>query len=1093
MISETQSILHYTDVRQIGEGGMGVVYRALDTRLDRQVALKFLPDGAAVRDDAKQRLITEAKAAANLDHPNIGVIHGIEEADGHLFIVMALYRGETLEARLSGGPLSPLEVAELGLQAARGLAKAHDAGVIHRDIKPANLFLTEEGLLKILDFGLVKVEAAQGLTVPGTIVGTPEYMAPEQIRGQQPDRRADLWGLGVVLYELLTGVSPFRSEGGFAATIMQVMSTTPPPLAEHAPDFPPAFQDVLDRAIAKDAEERYASAREVAADLERIVAGLRARHGEASSELRSGRIAPLGPGAAGPGAAGPRTGAGGSTGARSVVDLTVGRPGASQVSALLEPVPRVPSFVGRGRELAALRARLEREHVVAIRGMAGGGKSVLGARLAREGHTDDHICWFTFDPVEKNTVDALFWSLAAFLAQRGEPLLWKYLQGEIEAHRPLDRTVRLNLFNSSLGSTGCVFCLDDVHLVARDPDVTEVLKAFQRLVAGSEHEGAVSFIFMGRELPRDLEHRAVSLGGFTRAEVKGLVESHGLELPASVVDRLTERTHGNPTLLELAAGALAGMGDDHDAMTAFVESMAGKSDIRDYVMNHVYADLKPHEKSITEALSIFRGPIGVDAVEEILSEGGLEGIVACVEALMQKSVVHETDKGEIYCHDLVREFCYRRLEVKVKRRLHAHAASYYEAADNPLLAAYHTFEQGDGDRALSLLTDNLKGIIDGGGASSVLEALARFDASELDDDQQLALVLARGEALTIRGDYREAIRLFESALDDVLEEEGRAELLCRLGSVSNDLGEHDRAIVFARESLDAYDVIGYEVGQARVQRVIGMAHFRMGRLVEARAAFTAGMERAEASHDTSLAAYLDQYIGLVDTREDLPDEARRRFERSRKAFRAARDRHGEAEAIGNLAVVHGILGNGDRELSLYGKVLEILEAVGDVGYLLILYNNLGRLEQRAGRYDEAARRFEQLVELARRSGHRLRHGEGLVGLAETYLAAGRVDVALDRADAAHELLDGLPDVGGPPIELAMSRRVLGEIRLAMGEPDLARSWFESSIPVLEEANEAEELEKARRGLSAVDASGTSRAGARTTDGATPREVGGARP
>jgi tetratricopeptide (TPR) repeat protein len=1068
VVEGSESILHYAVEGRLGAGGMGVVYRAVDTRLGRPVALKFLPDGVAVRPDAKQRLLLEARAAANLDHPNIGVIYGIEEVDDRLFIAMALYEGQTLEQRLAGGPLAPDEAAELLLQAARGLAKAHDQGIVHRDIKPANLFVTNEGLLKILDFGLVKRDdASDGLTTPGTMVGTPEYMAPEQIRGQAADRRADLWALGVVLYELLTGVSPFRTEGGITATILRIVSAQPTPLADLDTGLPAAFQDVVDRALAKDPDERYASAREFAAELESAAGGLRRVGGGEPRAVAPGVVG------TGPAPAAPVVSAVAATSTSSILDLTLGDVGEAQVSALLEPVPRASRFVGRVEELGALRARLERDRIVAIRAMAGEGKSVVASRLVRDLYPDDHICWFTFDPIEKNTVDALFWSVAAFLARRGESLLWRYLQGEIEAHRPLDRTIRLNLFLSSLGDSDSAFCFDDVHLVAESAEVSELFKSIQRLVGSGAPGGRASFVIMGRDLPRDLEHLAESLTGLSRDEVAALVEAHGLVLPEKLLDRLSERTHGNPTLLELAISALARMGDDHAAMAAFIESMAGRSDIRDYVMNHIYAGLQPEEKAVVDALSIFPGAVEIAVAEETLAQGGLQGIVRCVDALIQKSVVHETGKGLIYCHDLVREFCYRTLDGRTKRALHAHAAAHFEAAKNPLRAAHHAFEQGDPGRAVALLTDNVKAIIDAGGAASLLEQLSRFDDVDLDDDAQLQLTLARGQALMILGESRQAMALYQGALDDVLDDEGRSELFCRLGSASNELGEFDAAVGFAREALESADVAGDDALAAHAHRVLGVALYRLNRLDEARSAFEAGLALVDAESDASLAAYLDQYLGIVDARQGRADEARARFEKSRKAFRGLRDRSGEAMATGNLAMAYGLLGQPDRELSLNQRVLEVLDAVGDVGNLLVLHNNLGDAHHRAGRFEEAITHYERLIGYARRIDHRPWWGAGLVGLAENHLAMGRPDDALRHAEAARDLLEGVLDTGTDvAVELAMTCRVLGQVHLAQGDPTGARGWFERSVPPFEAAHEAEELAKARSGLeAAIAASG----------------------
>ena len=264
-------VLHYTITGRLGTGGMGQVYEAVDTRLDRKVALKFLHPVALQETEARERLRFEAQAAARLDHPNIGIVYAIEETDdGQLFIVLAYYEGLTLRQRLEQGPLPWREAATLALHVARGLEHAHRAQLVHRDIKPGNLLITPEGKVKILDFGLAQARQQADGSQMNAIAGTMAYMAPEQVRGQAVDDRADLWALGVVLYQMLTGVSPFKGKGDVAATILKIIKHEPASLLELHPECPAALDVLLAKALAKDPALRYGSAQQLGQDLDAL-------------------------------------------------------------------------------------------------------------------------------------------------------------------------------------------------------------------------------------------------------------------------------------------------------------------------------------------------------------------------------------------------------------------------------------------------------------------------------------------------------------------------------------------------------------------------------------------------------------------------------------------------------------------------------------------------------------------------------------------------------------------------------------------------------------------------------------------------------
>ena len=260
---EGQTLSHYKVLEKLGGGGMGVVYKALDTHLDRHVALKLLPPELTRDDGARERFVLEAKAASALDHPNICTIHDIDETpDGQMFIAMGYYEGETLKKRIERGPLQVEDALDIAIQVAQGLTKAHASSIVHRDIKPANVIVTTDGLVKIVDFGIAKLLGVTGPTQTGTTLGTVSYMSPEQIAGDDADQQSDVWSLGAVLYEMLTGQPPFKGESQWA--VMNAISNRDPALPSAIrPDIPSQAEHIVMRALKKAKDQRYVSAAEL--------------------------------------------------------------------------------------------------------------------------------------------------------------------------------------------------------------------------------------------------------------------------------------------------------------------------------------------------------------------------------------------------------------------------------------------------------------------------------------------------------------------------------------------------------------------------------------------------------------------------------------------------------------------------------------------------------------------------------------------------------------------------------------------------------------------------------------------------------------
>ncbi len=262
-------ISHYKIIEKIGEGGMGVVYKAEDTKLDRTVALKFLPQHLTSTDTERARFLQEAKAAAALNHANVCVIHEIQDSADEPFIVMEYVDGQTIRDVVGAtGPVAPTDALRYAIQIAEALEEAHNHGIVHRDIKSENIMLNAKNQIKVMDFGLAKLKGSLKLTKSSSTVGTLAYMAPEQIHGHKADGRADIFSFGVVLFEMLTGELPFS--GDYEAALMYpVLNEEPEALQKHLPEASAELVHVINRALEKEPDERYQNIRDMLIDLRR--------------------------------------------------------------------------------------------------------------------------------------------------------------------------------------------------------------------------------------------------------------------------------------------------------------------------------------------------------------------------------------------------------------------------------------------------------------------------------------------------------------------------------------------------------------------------------------------------------------------------------------------------------------------------------------------------------------------------------------------------------------------------------------------------------------------------------------------------------
>ena len=280
------TISHYKILSKLGEGGMGVVYKAEDSKLDRTVALKFLPAHLLGDEEVRKRFEREAKASAALDHSNVCTVYEIDEAEGKTFIAMALVEGESLDKKIERGPLKINEALDIAQQVAKGLEAAHKRGIVHRDIKPENIMVGEHGHVTIMDFGLAQLTWASRLTRDDQTMGTTAYMSPEQTEGSGTDRRTDIWSLGVVLYEMITGQQPFKGDYD-QAVMYSILHEEPEPITGLRTGVPMQLEAHVGKALAKSPEDRYQTASDLIIDLRTVADRMRSGRSPAPTAARA--------------------------------------------------------------------------------------------------------------------------------------------------------------------------------------------------------------------------------------------------------------------------------------------------------------------------------------------------------------------------------------------------------------------------------------------------------------------------------------------------------------------------------------------------------------------------------------------------------------------------------------------------------------------------------------------------------------------------------------------------------------------------------------------------------------------------------------
>jgi predicted ATPase len=921
---------NYEIVERLGAGGMGEVYRARDTRLEREVAIKTLSREISSQPDALTRFEREARSACALNHPNIVTIYELGKVDGTSYIAMELVAGDTMRGLLASGPVPFRMAVAIAAQVADALGKAHEIGIVHRDLKPENLMIAGDGAVKILDFGLAKLhaispdgaaEASTTITERGAVVGTIGYMSPEQASGQEVDFRSDQFSFGSVLYEMVTGVPAFRKKN-HAETVAAILRDEPHRTGAKMLHLPPPFLWIIERCLAKDPKQRYASTRDLARDL----AAVRDRIAEgpaAASDLLSNNL----------------------------------------------PVPRT-AFIGRESEAAALRQLLEREDVrlVTLIGPGGIGKTRLALQVAGEiaGQFPNGTCFVALSAVS-------------------EPGLIGSAIAQAMGLRETDNLPPLEKLKEQMASLSqpLLLLLDNFeHVVSAAPVIAQLLTAAPKLKAlvtsqaplhvYGEHEFPVPPLALPN--PKSLP----SLEALSRLPAIALfVEraravKHEFALTkenAVAVSAICARLDGLPLAIELAAARikllspaamLARLESRLNLLTGGARDLPGRQQTLRGTVDWSYGLLNAAEQKLFRRLSVFTGSGTLEGVEAVCDTKGdlgldvLDGMASMVDKSLAQQVEQADAETRFVMLSTLREYALERLsesdDESATRR--AHAAYYLVLAEegaqdavapqewmdrfdleheNIRAALDYLIKTGDADwglrigAALFQFWETGEHLAEGRDAIARLLALpGAAERPKLRARLLFSAAVLAGE----QGDYESAKHLFEESLDTCVElndNRGIAVALNALAVNARDRGDLAVGSVLFERSLAIWKDLGDSADIARALSNLANVMKLQREYPRAASLYEETLVMFRRAGDAAGVAWTLNSQG--DVAREKGDLAAARFycEQSLRAFRELRDGWGIASTLSDLASLSWDEGDNAEARRLYGESIRMFQ------------------------------------------------------------------------------------------------------------------------------------------------------------------------